>query len=176
MLRTLSISLSLVLVSACNTTLTNDQQQYVDNLSPCEKLNGLLDSYNDGFEVLKAYKIDNKYTNIWQPKYHLLNNSCQIIGLDNSKARYQCTEQFDQPDLSINRYEWASQQIEMCLGKQWLKQEFNKDDMGKRIYSNGSVNANITVSYGKTLSKFSGQWQTTFELGGPLKELNVRSQ
>lgn len=165
MFRNLSAAILFIAISGCGSTLSTEQNAYVDSLSPCEKIQGLVDSFATGFDPLKASRVQNNFSDIWTPKYHLLGNSCQIIGFSTSRIAYKCAQQYDTESESRASFNWAVEKVSQCLGADWQKSESNQNDSVRTTFKNNSHNASISIQSGNTLAKYRKTWQTSFEVG-----------
>lgn len=169
MLRKISAATLLIAITGCGSTLSPEQNAYVDNLTPCEKIQGLVDSFANGFEPLKATRVQNNFSDVWTPKYHLLGNSCQIIGFNSNRMAYKCSEQYDDESQSRESFNWAIEKVTSCLGADWQATEFVQNESNRVTFKNPQHQALISIQSGKTLAKYRKTWQTSFEVGDLVK-------
>jgi hypothetical protein len=169
MIRILSAAICLISISGCGATLTPEESAYVDSLTPCEKIQGLVDSFDNGFAPLKATRVQNNFSDIWTPKYHLLGNSCQIIGFNANRMAYKCAEQYDDETQSRESFDWAVEKVTSCLGSQWQASETLQNDSKRITFKHTNHTAQISIQSGRTLAKYRKTWQTSFEVGDLMK-------
>lgn len=169
MLRKISATTLLIAITGCGSTLSPEQNAYVDNLTPCEKIKGLLDSFKNGFEPLKAARVQNNFSDVWTPKYHLLGNSCQIIAFNSNRMAYKCSQQYDDESQSRNSFNWAIEKVSSCLGAEWQATEFVQNESKRVTFKSPQHQALISIQSGKTLAKYRKTWQTSFEVGDLVK-------
>jgi hypothetical protein len=159
----------------CNASLSPEQQAYADSLTTCQKIDGLLTSFNDGFKPLRAAQIQNKYSDSWAAKYHVVGNSCQIIIMGDGNTSYKCAKYYKEETPSRADYNTAVENIRECLGDQWSSTQSTQNDTLKSIFNSGSNQAEMIIRSGPTLAKFGDKWQTTFEVGGVLSQKKAKN-
>lgn len=165
MLKPLMITSLAILVSGCINTLTPEQTQKIDNMSPCEKIDGLINGYEDGFTAVKKSKVSSKFGDIWQANYNLVGDNCQITHLDGNQVTYKCNVQYDEKAMSRESFKQALQITKACLDPAWqaTKSQFNETQ--RVIFNHPTHKAQITIHSGRTLAKYRKTWQTSFAVG-----------
>ena len=169
MLRKIFALSAVISLAGCSSTLTKEQSTYVDSLSPCEKVQGLLDSFESGFEPLKAVRVQNNFSDVWTPKYHVIGNSCQIIAFNNNRISYKCAQTYDQESQSRESFHWAIDKVASCLGETWQREDINQNESQRVTFHNDTHQAEISIQSGRTLAKYRKTWQTSFEVGDLMK-------
>ncbi len=170
MFRKISAASLFLLLVGCGSTLTPTQTAYVDNLTPCEKIRGLVDGFENQFEPLKATRVQTKFGDVWTPKYHLLGNSCQILGMNNERVSYKCAKQYDTESQSRDAFDLAVNQVAQCLGSQWQTNNTAQNQSQRTTFKNAEHDAVISIQSGQTNAKYNKTWQTSFEVGGLVKK------
>lgn len=166
MCRKISVASFVLLLVGCNSTLSPEQSAYVDNLTPCEKIQGLVNSFENQFEPLKATRVQTKFGDVWTPKYHLMGNTCQIIGMNDNKIAYKCAQQFDQEEQSRNAYTHAVTQTAQCLGNEWEAVKSQQNSSQRTTFKSDNHRSVISIQSAQTNAKFRKTWQTSLEVGG----------
>lgn len=150
-------------LSGCTTANPVIQQQ-IDDLTACQKVEGLLQSYPSQFNALKMAKVRNKFMDVWQAKYHLVGDECQISQVTTG-SNYQCQKVYTQATEAVSSYQQAVSIIASCLDmKQWHKTESLINGVHRATFS-APLQPEITVLSASTLAKVSQSWQTSVTVG-----------
>ena len=151
-------------LSGC-TSLTAEQKTTIDNLTPCEKINGLLSAYDNRFQALKRTHIKTKYMDAWSAKYNLVGDSCQINALDNDTVTYRCQQSFKDQQQAVAIHQKAVDFTRSCLAKNdWLEKQKESADSLRTTFVLDEKTPVISIYTGKTLSKIK-TWSTSLEVG-----------
>ncbi|TMP39419.1 hypothetical protein [Pseudoalteromonas rubra] len=155
------ISTSAVLLSlaACQ-QLPHDIQQRVDTMSDCDKVLALTQGVQDGFEQLKGAKVSSSLMDAWQPKAHLLKNSCQINQYSNGRIAYECTKSLSSKAETNKEFQSVKNQLNRCLGSSWQN---NETTTNKIRYTSLSNKGSINLNQGKGLDRRL-PWVITLEV------------
>ena len=163
--RFLPLISSLIILSGCNTTLSPEEKAQVDNLSACEKINALVKGYNNEFNGLKAQKVTNKYADIWQAKYHLVGDQCQISQFSGQQLAYQCQKGFNNQVDALESYKKAVDFTQSCLTEgNWVMEQVNNAQSVRTNFRLDNA-PTISIHSGKTLAKINNTWSTSFQVG-----------
>lgn len=160
---------SALLLSACTTTEEVAMDSQVAELSPCEKLNALVDGHAKGYPVLKTTQTTNRYMDIWRARYHLVGDSCQIWGWGEGRFSYVCSLTEPSKEVAMEHYDLAKSRAESCLGGAWVvKEEPRKQGEGKRASFNKQGNkTTVSVMAVASPTLFKTEWRTYYFVGDP---------
>ena len=89
-LKKLSITALILTISSCANQNCIAQQQLEPVSNPCQKINFLMNAYQNNFEQLKETSVKARVGNIWQAKYHLIGENCTIWSWDANQTTYSC--------------------------------------------------------------------------------------
>ena len=155
-----------IALSGCVNTLSSEQKAQIDNMTPCDKIQGLLTSFNDEFAPLKQNRVKNKYMEVWQASYSLVGDNCQISKSNNNAINYMCQQNFSEKDQAIAIYSQAVDFTKSCLkNDSWIsKVENHQDSVRTTFYLNDNT-PSISIHSGKTLARLNDIWMTSFEVG-----------
>lgn len=153
-------------LSGCVNTLSSEQQAQIGNMSSCDKIQGLLTSFNNEFAPLKKSRVKNKYMEVWQASYNLVGENCQISKSNNNAINYMCHQNFSEKDQAIAIYSQATSFTQSCLkNDKWkVKTDNNKNSVRTTYYLN-EQSPSISIHSGKTLAKLNDVWMVSFEVG-----------
>ncbi|HEA17916.1 MAG TPA: hypothetical protein ENH88_16020 [Pseudoalteromonas prydzensis] len=160
----LSVLLTGLILSGCS-SFTTEQKASIDNLTPCEKINGLLAAYDSRFEVLKRTRVNTKYAETWTAKYNLVGDACQISALDADTVTYRCQDNYQEQTQAVAIHQKAVDFTRACLAQNnWHEQQKESADSLRTTFVLDEKNPAISIHTGKTLSR-STPWSTSFEVG-----------
>lgn len=147
--RHLILPVALLSLAACQ-QLPDDVQQHVDTMNECEKVLALTQSTQNDFAQLKGSKVDSPLMSAWQPKAHLIANSCQINQYNNGNVAYECTKSFSTETDAATLFDNVAQQLNSCLGATWQNTEEKNNTLH---YTSDASEAKITLRRGKGLDR-----------------------
>jgi len=155
-----------IALSGCVNTLSPEQTVQIDNMSSCDKIQGLLTSFNNEFSPLKKNRVKNKYMEVWQASYNLVGDSCQISKSNNNAINYMCQQNFSDKDQAIAIYSQALDFTKACLNKSgWNSKTDNQNNSVRTTFYLNDKSPSISIHSGKTLAKLNDVWMTSFEVG-----------
>ncbi|MEJ6476426.1 hypothetical protein [Pseudoalteromonas piscicida] len=161
-IKSIVLLLAGITATGCS-TLTPDQQEKLDDMSGCEKLDALLNASSTGFAVLKGAEVGSNLINSWQAKAHLVGNKCQIIEGTSGKTKYTCQEQFKDYQGAVKIHIYAQSLAKQCLDANWVATEKeNGESMHTQLVSPNST-AVIGIELGQSLDKVA-PWLVTFNV------------
>ncbi|KZN39162.1 hypothetical protein N474_10405 [Pseudoalteromonas luteoviolacea CPMOR-2] len=160
--RHLVCSLGLIALTACN-SLPSDVQKKVENMTDCEKVNALITGADDGFAILKGSEINGKLMKSWQPKAHLLKNSCQINLYTSGNTAYECNKAFAGKTEALVRFEQVNEQLKTCLSADWTEKQHYGDDTSRSTFTSEHSETKVAVNFGSTLDK-GKPWAVSLEI------------
>ncbi|NMR25577.1 hypothetical protein HH219_08570 [Pseudoalteromonas sp. NEC-BIFX-2020_015] len=167
MKKSLSVLLTGLILSGC-TSLTTEQQTTIDNLTPCEKINGLLNAYDNRFEELKGTRVNTKYMETWTAKYDLVGEDCQITAVDAQTITYRCQGDFKEQTTAVALHQKAVDFTRECLvQKNWLEKQKESADSLRTTFVLDDKTPVISIHTAKTLSRTT-PWSTSLEVGKPI--------
>jgi len=156
-----------ILLAGCANQHKIAQQNLEPVSNPCQKLDYLINAYDDGFEQLKAGEIKARASKIWQAKYHLVGDNCTIWTLGGNKTTYSCnTIQVDQ-QVAKNYYTKAVSTVKQCLGSDWHIEQSKRlnDDGVKTEFSTKESNVTISTHLVPSTGIFNKTWSVYYYVG-----------
>ncbi len=167
MKKSLTVLLGGLILSGC-TNLTPEQKATIDNLTPCEKINGLLAAYDTRFEKLKGTRVTTKYAETWTAKYDLVGDKCQISALDTDTVTYQCQENYQEQTQAVAMHQKAVEFTRACLVQNnWHQEQKESAESLRTTFVLDESTPVISIHTGKTMSR-SKPWSTSLEIGKPI--------
>ncbi|MCQ8878373.1 hypothetical protein NQT69_10220 [Pseudoalteromonas shioyasakiensis] len=167
MKKSLTVLFTGIILAGC-TSLSPEQQAQIDNLTPCEKINGLLGSYDNRFEGLKRTRVNTKYMETWTAKYNLVGDQCQITALDTNTVTYRCQEEYKEQSKAVATHQKALDFTRECLAQNnWHEQQKESAESLRTTFVLDENTPVISIHTGKTLSR-STPWSTSLEIGKPV--------
>ncbi|MBE0380566.1 hypothetical protein [Pseudoalteromonas prydzensis] len=168
MKKSLTVLFTGVILAGC-TSLAPEQQAKIDNLTPCEKINGLLASYDKRFEGLKRTRVNTKYMETWTAKYNLVGDQCQITALDADTVTYRCQDNYKEQTQAVAIHQKAVNFTRECLAaNNWHEQQKESAESMRTTFVLDESTPVISIHTGKTLSR-STPWSTSLEIGKPVE-------
>ncbi|KAF7781992.1 hypothetical protein PRUB_b1385 [Pseudoalteromonas rubra] len=147
--RHLILPVALLSLAACQ-QLPDDVQHRVDTMNECEKVLALTQGTQDDFAQLKGSKVNSSFMSAWQPKAHLIANSCQINQYNSGNVAYECTKLFSTEANAATLFDDVAQQLNTCLGASWQNTKGKNNTLR---YTSDASEATITLSRGKGLDR-----------------------
>lgn len=160
--RLLGLMLAGLTAIGCS-TLSPEQQEKLDDMSGCEKLNTLLNASANGFSALKGAEVGAKLMNSWQAKAHLVGNKCQIIESTAGKTKYTCSEQFREYENAVKIHNYAQGLAKQCLDPSWVGDSQKSGQLMRTNIISPNTTSKITIELGKGLDKVT-PWIVTFNV------------
>lgn len=169
MKKSLTVLFAGIILAGC-TSLTTEQKATLDNLTPCEKINGLLAAYDTRFDKLKHTRVNTKYAETWTAKYNLVGNKCQINALDTDTVIYRCLEDYKEQQQAVNIHQKAVSMTRKCLVQNsWYETQKESAESLRTTFVLDEKTPVISIHTGKTLS-LSTPWSTSLEIGKPVTD------
>ena len=164
----ISLVLTGLILSGCS-SLTTEQKAKLDNLTPCEKMDGLIAAYDNRFEALKDTKVKTPYLDVWSAKYNVFGNNCQVTSFNNQTVTYQCQESYKDQQQAVAMHQQAVELTRQCLTKNsnWLETQKESETSLRTTFVLDDRSPVISVYTSKTLSKIK-TWSTSLEVGKPV--------
>ena len=165
----LLMTLSTLFLFSCQST---DKTAYIEPGTvkrPCEKLNGLINAHENGFEALRTNRIDTRYGRIWKTNQHLVGDSCQIWQLDNDKTTYSCSTPAPSLEIAKEYFQRAKKVAENCLAEGWkVSQSTIKSGNGEKIeFKNNTSDLVVSTHYAENSHAYHKQWTVYYYIGAP---------
>ncbi|MCG7533961.1 hypothetical protein [Pseudoalteromonas sp. OOF1S-7] len=143
------LPIALISLTACQ-QLPADVQNRVDTMSDCDKVLALTRGTQDDFAQLKGSEVSSPLMSAWQPKAHLIANSCQINQYNSGRVAYECTKLFSTKAQATVLFDTVAQQLNTCLGASWQSREIKNQT---QLYTSNASAAKITLSQGTGLDR-----------------------
>ncbi|MCG7560036.1 MULTISPECIES: hypothetical protein [Pseudoalteromonas] len=145
--RHLILPVALLSLAACQ-QLPDDVQRRVDTMNECEKVLALTQGTQNDFAQLKGSKVNSPLMSAWQPKAHLITDSCQINQYNSGNVAYECTKSFSIEADAATLFDDVAKQLSTCLGTSWQSTAAINNTLH---YTSNASEAKITLSRGKGL-------------------------
>lgn len=156
-----------LLITACSDQQTRDINEAADSMNDCEKIQALISAHQNGFEKIRFSPKKTTKMDIWQSRYHLIGDSCQIWQWGPGNTDYVCS--IISPDESIarERFEMAKKITSECLDKSWkLTESPRKIGTGnKAVFAQENNNTVVASHVIETRGLFNTEWATYFFIG-----------
>ena len=169
-IKTFSLLASTLLLAACSQTayeayMTPDKQTKVYNA--CQKIDALINEYNNNFERVKGEKIQSRASNIWKAKHHLIGQDCQVWSWGKDKTTYSCSTSAPSKEVAFEYYNNAKSKAAECLGEAWSLEEAkrNKDEGMKAEFSSSNSQAIVATHVVPTQGLFKSEWTVYYYVG-----------
>ncbi|MCG7569234.1 hypothetical protein MHM89_04765 [Pseudoalteromonas sp. CNC9-20] len=159
---------ALVVISGCTSPQQKENQAYVDQLSPCDKIEALVGAYDNQFEGLKLGRIQSKYMDSWQSRYNLIGESCQISALNDKTMNYHCQESYKDKTQALSIHNKAVEFTRQCLGENWFEKQKESGNSLRTTFVLDESAPVVSIHTGKSLSKRT-PWMTSYEVGTSVK-------
>jgi hypothetical protein len=154
-------------------TPTSEQADMVANLSSCEKVLALVDEHPNQFSQLRLNSKSTGAITVWDARYHLVGNSCQVWGWGKGKNDYVCSKTAPNKAIAQEYFDTAKQLTSSCIGDNWtLSEQPRKVGTGiKAVFSRESSPTVIAVHAVETKGLFKDEWTTYFFVGASNKDI-----
>ena len=161
-----SLSLTL-LISACMNQQSMEINQAAAQMSECEKIEALITEHLNNFEKLRFSKKTTGKMDIWQTRYHLVGDSCQIWNWGPGNSDYVCSVISPEQSIARERYEKAKTITRQCLDNSWkLTESSRKIGTGsKAVFAQNGNNTVVATHVIETRGLFNTEWATYYFIG-----------
>ncbi len=169
MLAAIGLCLSCTSQVASSGSKTAEMDAKVAAMTPCERLQGLIQGHAKGFPLLRLQKTQAKLLDVWKARYHLVGDSCQVWVWGQGQSSYMCSLSSPNQETAMAYYEKAKQAASECLGSDWHLEE-GKRKLGegmKAQYSHANEATAVGVQAVATPGLFKDEWTTYFFVGNP---------
>ncbi|WP_046005238.1 hypothetical protein [Pseudoalteromonas rubra] len=153
------LPIALLSLTACQ-QLPADVQNHVDTMSDCDKVLALTRGTQDDFAQLKGSEVSSPLMSAWQPKAHLIANSCQINQYNSGRVAYECTKSLSNEADATALFNNVEQQLNACLGSSWQHSQIKTHSL---LYTSSAIDAKITLSQGTSLDRKT-PWVISLEI------------
>ncbi len=169
--KTLAItSLSVIAVtmlSACVNQNIKTYEAYTPVTNPCQKIDALINAYDNNFDAIKQQKTVSRVSSIWKAKYHLIGNNCQIWSWGTKQTTYSCHTVAPNEEAARSYYLGAVKTAQQCLGNDWQLTESSRiNDSGlKTEFINKNNEVILSTHIVPSNSLFSSEWSVYYYVG-----------
>ena len=165
------ILLSLSSLASC--VAQNQSQGYAQQISPpkvtqpCEKIEALIKEYDNSFERIKLKSLNNRISKIWQAKYHLVGNSCQVWAWGTNSTTYACSLTAPNKETAQNYFDKAKNVTQGCLADSWsMNEQARKNNDGMKVeFTNKDSDIAIAAHMVPTAGLFKSEWTVYYYVG-----------
>lgn len=159
-----------IITVLCVLTLTGCVSQkasvpkIVKKQNVCSSLNTLLKAHANGFNAIKANKVDNGFIKQWHANTHFIGKTCTITQHNKQQFSYQCTSENKQAQAT-QLHTQTVDKIRQCLASQgWYE---DTKESATSMSSNFVLDeANPVITLFTSQSK--ARYITRFEIAPPL--------
>ena len=166
------IFLLLILLTSCssNTQKTSKKQEPTllpKVTKPCDKINALINEYDNDFNKIKLKMMTTKYSRIWKAKYHLVGDNCQVWAWFGNKHTYSCSNTVPNKEIAEYYFQNAKNTAKSCLGTEWvIKESARKNDEGYTVeFKKEDSDLMLAAHMVPTASLFKSGWTVYYYIG-----------
>jgi len=166
-LKWLGIAVSIVTLSSCTNQNTIAQQQLEPVSNACQKIDLLINAYDNNFDQLKETQVKARVSNIWQAKYHLIGKDCKIWSWGAKQTTYSCNTIGIDEKSAREYYQNTKKTLKQCLGNEWNLTESQRshDDGLKAEYSTKGKEVTLSTHLVPTSGVFQSKWSVYYYIG-----------
>ena len=156
-----------LIVPACNPVQLPDAASTLAPGELCNQVNSLIDQHQQGFEQLKRNLVTSSRMDIWQAKYHLVGNDCEIWRWSNGKQAYMCSQLVPDELIAIEKYNNAVNFSRQCLGESWKIDNIDRPHgrSHRAIFSKSGFKTVASIHRVKTEGLFKSEWTIYYFIG-----------
>jgi hypothetical protein len=164
--KSLALAASL-LCSACIPTTDQRLAAKADSMTACEKVNVLIASYSDGFQVLQGQRRSTRYGDMWIARYDVVGKGCEVWRLGDNSTYYVCNRIAPDQETAAHYYDEARELLHSCLGPDWRETEAPRSANSalKTVFATAATKATFSVRAIKTEGLFKQQWSVYYWVG-----------
>ena len=157
---------STILLGACQTNPADDA---VAAMSACEKINALITQHRSGFDQIRKNPRPGNRMTVWDARYQMIGNNCQVWDWGNNHSSYMCNLSFPDQESAVEVYNKGKQTAAECLGSSWQQTEQpRKLGNGTRVvYSKAGSDTVLSVHAIETKGVFREEWTVYYFVGNP---------
>jgi len=162
-----AVFVSGLFLSACNQVKTTGMDSVLREAQLCLQVKQLVNQHQNGFEQFKGRLQTTKFMDVWDAKYQLVGNNCQIWRWSNGKQAYMCSLTVPDKQLANKKIEKAVGFTSQCLGNEWLKENLqqNNSDAFRVVFSKPGENTVASIHGLKTQGLFKSEWTVYYFIG-----------
>ena len=169
-IKRISIVAVAIALAACSQTAYeayNAPNEKPKVYNACQKINALINEYDNQFERVKGDKIKTRMSNIWKAKHHLIGQDCQVWAWDKNHATYSCSTAAPSKEVAFEYFNNAKTKAAQCLGSEWTIAEAkrNKDEGLKAEFSSSNSQAIVATHVVPTKGLFNSEWTVYYYIG-----------
>ena len=168
-----TLLLSSLFLASCTVQDPSKTQAYLKQANPspvvrpCDKIDALINEYENSFERIKLKTINNRISKIWQAKYHLVGNSCQVWAWGSDSTTYACNVTAPDRETAQIYFDKAKEVTRGCLSDSWTMKEQarNNDDGIKVAFTTAKNDITLATHMVPTAGLFKSEWTVYFYVG-----------
>ena len=167
MLIKLTITFSIISLAGCVNQNNIAHQKLKPVSNACQKIDLLINAYNNDFEQLKEVQIKSRISNIWKAKYHLIGDNCKIWSWGAHQTTYSCNTLEVNEEEARSYYKAAKDTLQQCLGNQWTLVESKRkhDDGLKSEYNTEDKSVTLSTHLVPSSGLFKSKWSIYYYIG-----------
>lgn len=157
-----------LLLGACE--MVPQEPEAIKQMSLCEKVQALVNEHDKQFKTLRTSSpARSRSIAVWDARYHLVGNNCQIWEWGNGNVNYVCSHSTPNKDMAMDLFNKAKDETRQCLEQAWnLEERPRKIGNGlKATFSRPGSNTVASVHAVETRGVFKSEWSTYFTVGNP---------
>lgn len=135
----------------------------------CQALATLFSQSNDGFQPLRQQSSYHNQVTLWESRYQLIDDSCQIWQWSD-KYSYVCSRVFPDQQVADQVYQQARAHIASCQGEgshDWSQQQEDLPEDGKQVQYFFGDQVRGALKAKRITGLFRDSWSVYFWINSP---------
>lgn len=157
----------ILILQACTPVKAPDVAASKKPAELCNEVNSLIDQHQLGFKQLKRNLVISSRMDIWQAKFHLVGNDCEIWRWSNGKQAYMCSQVVPDESIALEKYNKAINFSRQCLGDSWKIENIERKHgrSFRAIFSKPGSKTVASIHRVKTEGLFKTEWSVYYFIG-----------
>lgn len=145
----------------------------VTQMSNCEKVMALVDAHPNKFENIRKSLQSTRKITVWDARYHLIGNNCQVWSWGTGKTDYMCSLTSPNKETAMENFAKAKKLTQSCLGDTWqLSEQPRKVGNGiKASFTRPTGDTVVAIHAVETQGILRNEWTSYFFVGDASNEL-----
>ena len=160
-------TLFIILLSGCDAIKKNAATAEISDKDKCTQVKTLIAHHKDGFKDLKGNIHITSRMDIWDAKYDLVGENCQIWRWSNGKQAYMCSLTVPNKEIAIEKQKQAISFSKQCLGNEWQTENIEREHgrAFRTIFSQAENKTVASIHRVKTEGLFKSEWAIYYFIG-----------
>ena len=136
-------------------------------VNPCKKLDALLNEHDNNFDRIKSAVISTRISKIWQAKYHLVGNNCQVWAWGGQSTTYACSMPTPNEEVAQEYFNAAIATTQKCLSNDWQVNKSSRQNKSgyKAEFTTANKEVMVSVHMVPTAGLFASEWTVYYYVG-----------